>query len=72
MAAKETGEQVTWDKFLEVAVEIFNLEKSSFVHLINKYIETFPSGERVGRVDGAKGRDKETDQPSNMVSVHGI
>lgn len=42
MAAKETGEQVTWDKFLEVTVEIFNLEKSSFVHLTNKYIETFP------------------------------
>lgn len=67
MAAKET-----WDKFLEVAVEIFNLEKSSFVHLTNKYIETFPSGEGVGRGDNAKCRDKDTDQTSNMASVHGI
>lgn len=72
MAAKEMGEQVTWDKFLEVAVGIFNLEKCSFVHLTNKYIETFPSGERVGRGGNVKCRDKETDQTSNMASVHEI
>ena len=53
-------------------MEIFNLEKSSFVHLTNKYIETFPSGEGVGRRDDAKGTNKETDQPFNMASVHGI
>lgn len=67
MVAKETGEQVTWDK-LEVTVEIFNLEKSSFVHLTNKYIETFLfwwAGETMQSV----GTRKQTRPPTWLLST---
>lgn len=70
MVAKEIGEQVTWDKFLEVAVEIFNLEKSSFVHLTNKYIETFPSGEGwAGETMQSVGTRKQTRPPTWLLSM---